>query len=1199
MFGKEEENRNSLPSSMRIALITTNNTNPDLPLKIQEKILKEKNKNVEFIFVDNAKDLFKYKEFQKDENVKGLIDKNWINSLKNLIPSVIILYYELQIGPNKETDEKIIYNILEEIKNYSKYATIFIILVSKDMKENPYNFNFSDRQKPFYLKNFLTKDKFFILQDDQIWKYNEFNEICKNLYNCAFQFYKLHHRNYKEKRTLAASREEKIENDIKLGIISNIKTKKKNYEPSKYLEEAYELLCDKNFDLNTYKYGSQTSNVKNNFYEIRATGDWLFYKNNIFLNNNNLIQANKNNNNQKGTNLNEVNEQIKKCERHIKSFSNINYYDQGSKDYFHFIEYYWLIQRYKNLKGYIEESNIKFKIDKNILMKWFMTFFKLLYNIMKMIKFYNKYFNSSEFKLTEFKINNEITIDINSIETEDNIYYGKPPIYYYINKDNNNDKKKEIIGFNEEIYVKKFILKNQIKYDDMVEKFKIENIPKISQFITYFKNQITNNESENMSGINIYVNILKNIGINNPNIFEIDDIEFYQKLTKNETQFNIIKKFPKVHMNLIRQYIKLLINKLKENDSSDKNFYKKELFINLSILGNLNKLTQEEESFFFQLLNDEEFTLNKQIIINLNYYKAKNLGIIKLDDLSINFTYNIKDINQYQKRKILDLIEYELIFKSSLSNESITLNSFQLFFEYSKEDKKSKKSKMTETIIKNYTKEELSQYQLNKESQINIPYKLIIKYQNGKICLNKILFSLCKKENIIFSINIPNEIEKTIFLTGKEADIMKINYPNKILLSGVNQLYKFSYSINKKELTNIKIIEYKHSFSLQKADNNFLKNEIFGGGKKSESNKLDEFLSQDESYIAPSIFYFNEKKNMIEEIKDNNTFECNYNNFESRLIDGKTNFDILFKFYKVGLYLIKLDIKYIVLHEEVNTKLEFNEIKQFTIKVINPLLISNTITSNNFSMNQNPNNNNNNIEKKEFLTDTPIKMNLIFKNELLEDIIIKDIKLCPKENNNFDINTTLKEIIDSKDIEEEIKEEIIKISNSVKYTIPLTLKFSNPYNDIIGKFKLFWTTKSLKEYEKINNKAKDNFNFINETEFDLPYIYVKKMNIKYDYNYEIKDDNVIHLHIKIENKSKFCKRLLIKIGNNDENSFILSGLTNYTINLKNQEIKNIFLKLYAMQNGEIKLPDVTIKEVDYDGKEKARNNFYSEKIILN
>ena len=72
----------------------------------------------------------------------------------------------------------------------------------------------------------------------------------------------------------------------------------------------------------------------------------------------------------------------------------------------------------------------------------------------------------------------------------------------------------------------------------------------------------------------------------------------------------------------------------------------------------------------------------------------------------------------------------------------------------------------------------------------------------------------------------------------------------------------------------------------------------------------------------------------MEEIKDNNKFEYNYNNFESRLIEGKTNFDILFKFYKTGIYIIKFDIKYIVLHEEVDTKLEFNFSKQFTFKII-------------------------------------------------------------------------------------------------------------------------------------------------------------------------------------------------------------------------------------------------------------------------
>ena len=287
------------------------------------------------------------------------------------------------------------------------------------------------------------------------------------------------------------------------------------------------------------------------------------------------------------------------------------------------------------------------------------------------------------------------------------------------------------------------------------------------------------------------------------------------------------------------------------------------------------------------------------------------------------------------------------------------------------------------------------------------------------------------------------------------------------------------------------------------------------------------------------------------------------------------------------------------MHEEVETKLEFNFTKKFIIKVINPLSMTYNISSNYFSLNKHfVNSNDNTEEKKEFLTNTPIKMNLIFNNELDEDIIIKDIQMILKENNNCEFNTTIKEIIDSNEINQEIKEEILTISKLIKYTIPTFLKFKKSYNDLIGKCKILWTTKSLKEYEnKINYK--NEFYFMNETELDLPHIYVKQINIKCDYNYEIKDDNVIHLFIKIENKSKICKRLLIQIMNNDETSFILSGMTNYIVNLKHKEIRNIFLKLYVIQNGEIKLPDIIVKEVDYEGKERYRNNFYSEKIILN
>ena len=200
------------------------------------------------------------------------------------------------------------------------------------------------------------------------------------------------------------------------------------------------------------------------------------------------------------------------------------------------------------------------------------------------------------------------------------------------------------------------------------------------------------------------------------------------------------------------------------------------------------------------------------------------------------------------------------------------------------------------------------------------------------------------------------------------------------------------------------------------------------------------------------------------------------------------------------------------------------------------------------------------------------------------------------------MSTTLKEIIDSQDIEEIIKEQIFNISNSTIYTIPFDLEFNNSYNDSIGKCKLLWTTQSLKDYQKKIANEKNNFadlNLINETEFELPDIYVKNIILKYNYQYEVKNNNVIHLYINIENNDTENKRLYIQIGNNDETAFIISGMTNWYINLKSKEIKKIFLKLYVIQNGEIKLPDVIIREVDYDGKENSKNNFYSEKIILN
>ena len=118
------------------------------------------------------------------------------------------------------------------------------------------------------------------------------------------------------------------------------------------------------------------------------------------------------------------------------------------------------------------------------------------------------------------------------------------------------------------------------------------------------------------------------------------------------------------------------------------------------------------------------------------------------------------------------------------------------------------------------------------------------------------MFTLCKKENILYSINIPNEIDKTIFLVGGDVDILSFNYPNNVLLSGVNQFYKFSYTVNKKKIENIKITNYKHIFSLQKVDENSLKNHFFGEKTPNKTNKPNEFVLPNNKQIPPSMFYF-------------------------------------------------------------------------------------------------------------------------------------------------------------------------------------------------------------------------------------------------------------------------------------------------------------------------------------------------------
>ena len=68
MFGSEDEYKNPLINSMRVAIVSHNIQNIELATRIQERIILGFKKKLQFTQVENITDLFKYREIPKEEN---------------------------------------------------------------------------------------------------------------------------------------------------------------------------------------------------------------------------------------------------------------------------------------------------------------------------------------------------------------------------------------------------------------------------------------------------------------------------------------------------------------------------------------------------------------------------------------------------------------------------------------------------------------------------------------------------------------------------------------------------------------------------------------------------------------------------------------------------------------------------------------------------------------------------------------------------------------------------------------------------------------------------------------------------------------------------------------------------------------------------------------------------------------------------
>jgi translation initiation factor IF-1 len=263
--------------------------------------------------------------------------------------------------------------------------------------------------------------------------------------------------------------------------------------------------------------------------------------------------------------------------------------------------------------------------------------------------------------------------------------------------------------------------------------------------------------------------------------------------------------------------------------------------------------------------------------------------------------------------------------------------------------------------------------------------------------------------------------------------------------------------------------------------------------------------------------------------------------------------------------------------------------------VIEPFNCSYEINSGNFFSVSKENAEKENIRINKYLINEKIFFNFILKNNLSENINIKNIEIeldkdkIKGKNENIKINSNLLEVMDIPEINEEIKKDILTILSKGEYCIPFDTQFFEEFKGKIGKIKIKWVTPSLNEYEQdIENSDNNNISLINENCFDFPFIIVNKLELDYKYEINMNEKKEILLNIKVENHTKKNKKIIFFIENGNEINCMISGKVKQSKNIRAEESINFVYKLIPLQYGELKLPSLKIWEMSLNINSKDK-----------
>ena len=787
----------------------------------------------------------------------------------------------------------------------------------------------------------------------------------------------------------------------------------------------------------------------------------------------------------------------------------------------------------------------------------------------------------------------------------------------------------------------------------------------------FFSNELENNNiveneilKKSLYILSLGKNILKNFEYNNKNIYK--NLETICIIFQNSKD---IIKFPKIYLHFITKFTEFLINKYNENKDEMDFKDKKNLYENLIKLGNFRKLNNIEENIFFELINDNKFTnvpgnsgtslamalsnvnneygnikknSNDKNFISINLSKEKQLNYL------INFSYKIKNIEKTQFRHVLELIEYNFKFETTLTKEKIKFNEIEFHF---LTNYKNVKNKEKNILIKSFKIND----ELSNENPLLLEYKILEKSEYPFLLLKEIVFTLEKTPYYIYDIKFNDNKENVIFYKQLDKKILEFNYPKKVKV-GVEEYYNLEIEFNKDNIyDDIEIEELNINFkNLPKKQINFfeekniynnisksitinnninmnnnpllsknssLRNYLNNYNDQNNNNSLNNNLSFKKNIAnnninpninnvyqsvnidninnmiqknmkiklpEPEFYIFNKEKNSLDKFIDGSgSFIINNIDIKN---DNKISF--LIRFLENGDYQIKINIIYRLLKKELKDDY-FDVIENFIIdfKVVQPFSIRYETFSNVYMSISG---------KQAFPIKKNIKYNLILTNNLDDDFILKEAKICLNNELNNVINVDNSYINSLLELNKENEEKnnyeneyLITILKSSDYCIPFNIIFLKEFQGNFGNFNIKWTSKLLNNFIK-----KNKINIYNENIFKLPFTYIKDFDLEINYNNNILNTNLVDYNIYIKNNSNKVKKILFLMENNNDIHFYKNGRNKRNLILKPFEKTNLNFNLFAKYKGSLKLPsfkifDLFIFKSNYDKKEPHDEKLYS------